>query len=203
MIETEMVVQKKSETISSYDDILQKDVRPVWTRQLSEHWDFATAHNDSEAAKIWQQATRLGLDKCFIKSESDLREIGPLVVEQKAAIIGPSYLDRQLITNVCAAMRSAEVMTDISAWIKADPSAKEKLTGMMITSIMPQKQVKKLDRVTQTIFEHSLAAKATNKLEFSQFPDVGNKAVHDCPADRPGRAAAWTAACLVRRFEFV
>ena len=180
MIKTEMVVQKKPETISSYDEILQKDVRPVWVSQLSAHWDFASAQSDTREGKLWQQATRIGLDKCFIESESDVRQVFPSVVQQEAVLIGPSYLERPLITNICAAIKAAGVLMDINIWTKADPSSKEKLTGVMITSAMPQEHVKKLNRVTQAIFEHSLAQKTLKKLEFSYFPDVGSRAVHDC-----------------------
>ena len=185
MIKTEMVVQKRPQTISSYKEILQTlDVKPLWARQLNDHWDFMHADPMSEEGQIWLRARKKGLDSCFIETDADIKREFPSVLTRQAVWFGPSYLLRPLTTNICAFMRAAGQFDSYNVWTNSDPSASEKLNGMLLSSAMHANDVRKFNRFLQALFEHNIILQSIRKLEFSYVPDIGSQSVHDCLANR-------------------
>ena len=59
MIKTEMVVQRRPETISSYEDLLAKpNIKPLWAKPLNDHWDFMNAGGNTAEGRIWERARK-------------------------------------------------------------------------------------------------------------------------------------------------
>ena len=185
MIKTEMVVRKRPQTISSYDEILQTpDVKPLWASQLNDHWDFKHADPKSEEGRIWLRAKKIGLNTCFVETDEDGKREFPSVLTRQAVWFGPSYLQRPLTTNICAFMRAAGRFNSYNVWTNSDPSVSEKLTGMLLSTAVHHDDARKLYRFYQDLFEHNIILQSIKKLEFSYVPDIGSQSVHDCLANR-------------------
>ena len=71
LIKTEMLVQKRPVTISSYEDLLNRPtLRPIWARVLTDHWLFQNADRSSPEGRVWQGAVKLGLDESFLDRDT-------------------------------------------------------------------------------------------------------------------------------------
>ena len=71
MIKTEMVVHKRPDTMSSYQDILDRPhVRPYWFRALRDHIDFEQADPLSPEGRVWQRASQHRTEREQVRRES-------------------------------------------------------------------------------------------------------------------------------------
>ena len=185
MIKTEMVIQKRPETISSYEDLLAKpSTKPLWSKQLNSHWDFMKAGRNTSEGRIWERAKRIGIDSCFLSSEADIQpNIGP-IERQEAVWLWPNYIMDVVITNICAFSRANGVFADVNMWARSDEHAREKLNVMMLSAAMHPDSVNKFNRIEQAEFEHHIRFKTLKRMEFSVFPNTGSKSVRDCVANR-------------------
>ena len=125
-----------------------------------------------------------GLISCFIETDADGKREFPAVLTRQAVWFGPSYLLRPIATNICAFLRAAGQFNSNNGWTNSDPSASEKLTGMLLSSAMHHDDARKLYRFYQDLFEHNIILQSIKKLEFSYVPDIGSQSVHDCLANR-------------------
>ena len=185
MIKTEMVVQKRPETISTYEELLAKpNLKPIWPMNLNVHWEFMNADRNTAEGHIWERAKRMGLDSCMIKSDADIKQnIDPLN-RREAIWLGPSTLIGVTVTNACAFHHSASLYPDVNMWYKSDENAREKLNVMMLSAALHLNSVKNFHRIIQADLEHHVLFQALKRLEFSVFPDTGSKTLRDCVANR-------------------
>ena len=185
MIKTEMVVQRRPETISSYKKLLAKPkIKPVWAKALNAHWDFMNANPNTAEGRIWERAKKMGLDSCFIESGDQIPQMNRLMNKQEAVWFGPSYLIDVIVTNMCAFYRSNGLFPDVNSWVRSDKNVREKLTVIMLSAALRPDAVKKFNHITQAEFEYHLKYETLRRMEFSFFPDTGSKSLRDCVANK-------------------
>ena len=185
MIKTEMVVQKRPDTISSYEDVLAKpNTKPLWTKQLGGHWDFMHAKKNTAEGRIWERANRMGLDSCFLNSAIDIQKSSGPINKREAVWFTPSYIIDVMLTNICAFYRLNGLFMDVNTWYRSDKNAQEKLSVLMQSAALHHDSAKKFNYIIQTEFEHHLQYATLKRLEFSMFPDTGSKSLRDCVANR-------------------
>jgi len=184
MIKTEMVVQKRPETISSYEELLQHEkVRPVWLGMLTDHWSFQQAPADSPKGRIWQRAQRIGMDKCFIQADpTAIEDIVRMGAKREMIWLVSRYYLEPLITNMCAMSSEGGLYPDANLWIKTDPGADEKLSGCMTPASTPVSHRRLLERYEQALFEHDIIGKAIQKMNFIVSRNSGSRRLRDCMA---------------------
>ena len=184
MIKTDMVVQKRPETISSYEDLLAKpNIKPLWTKQLGGHWDFMHANRNTAEGRIWERAKKYGIDSCFLKSLADIQQNIGTISRQEAVWFGSSNFVGAIITNACAFSRTNDISPDVNSWFRSDENARETLTVLMQAAALPPESVTKMNRIIQAEFEHHVLYQALTRMEFSIFPDTGGKSLRDCVAN--------------------
>ena len=184
MIKTEMVVQKRPETISSYEELLAKpNTKPLWTKQLGGHWDFMHANRNTAEGRIWERAKRMGIDSCLIEEIDVMQQSIGAISRQEAVWFGPSFLIGVISTNICAFSRMNAVILDANAWVRSDENAREKLNVLMQSSALHRDSAKKFNHITGTEFEAHIMHAQLKRMEFSMFPDTGTKSVRDCVAN--------------------
>ena len=186
MIKTEMVVQKRPETISSYEDVLAKpQTKPLWFKQMgNDHWDFMQANRDTPAGRIWERAQRFGIDSCFLKSGPDVQQsVGP-VHRKEAVWLVPSYIVGVIVSNMCLFHHETNMYADINTWVRSDDAAREKLNVLIVSAAMPAESFQKFNRIVGAEFQNHLRYKSLKRIEFSFFPDKMSKSFRDCMANR-------------------
>ena len=185
MIKTEMVVQQRPETISSYVELLAKpNIKPVWTKQLNTHWDFMNANKNTPAGRIWERAKRIGLDSCFLDKGGEVPQMNRQLGRQETVWFSPSYLIGLSVTNTCAFYRMEGLFLDVNSWYRSDENAPEKLDVIMQSALLHPDSVKKLNHIIQAEFEYHMKYEILRRMEFSFFPDTGSKSLSDCVANR-------------------
>ena len=185
MIKTEMVVQRRPGTISSYEELLEnRNIKPLWAKQLNVHWDFMHANRNTAEGRIWERAEKIGIDSCFLKSRADVQQNIGSISRQEAVWFGPSNLIGVINTNACAFSRANGMHTDVNTWFRTDENARERLTVLMQAAALPPGSVTKMNRIIEAEFEHHVLYKALKRMEFSIFPDTGSKSLRDCVANR-------------------
>ena len=185
MIKTEMVVQKRPETISSYEDLMAKpNIKPLWARALNVHWNFMNANKNTTEGRIWERAKAMGVDSCFLKSQADIQQNIGRISRQEAVLFSPNNLINVLITNACAFSRTNGLHTDVNTWVRSDENARETLEVLMQSAALSPDSVKKFNHIIKAEFEHHVLYKSLKTMEFSIFPDTGSKAMRDCVANK-------------------
>lgn len=183
MIKTEKVVTKMPDTISSYQDIVDRPkVRPVWANAFGDHFEFRDARRGSLRHQIWQQAIAMGVNNSFF--DFDINRIHELALDcthGRSVWLGPAFFSNLLLTNACA----MDLFPGMNAWIRSDTKAEEWLFGLMKSSFMPNQDSRLLDRVAQEAFEHRLMDRALKQLDFI-FANQGrgSRRVRECMANR-------------------
>ena len=184
MIKTEMVAMRRPETISSYEELLEKpEVRPLWLTNRSDHLPFKHAAPESAAGRIWHRAQKLGMDSSFMTPGDGLRKEVVNIMNQKAVWFLLSYGVKPLITNFCAASREEGKYLDVNPWARVDGSTPETLVGPVTSESTRPELAIKYNRLCQSQFEHYLVENAFKELEFCLVRDDGSKSVSDCVAN--------------------
>ena len=182
MIKTEMAM-KRPATISSYEEILaDSSIKPLWLRQRVDHWDFMHAATDSPTARIWDRAKKIGIEKCLV-TIGELHQEKENVLHRESVFFLESDFVIGVISNFCAHSRANDMNTDANAWFRSDATAPEILKGPILSSAMPQQQVKKYNHMIQTIFEHDLFNPVYKLSHFVLSPYTGSESVNDCVAN--------------------
>ena len=185
MIKTEMVVQKRPETISSYEELLAKpNVKPLWPKSLNIHWAFMNANRNTAEGRIWERTKKFGPDSCFLKGGGDLRKHMGSISRQEAVWFHPINSMSVMVMKTCALHHASGLYTDVNMWYKSDENARENLEVMMLSAELRPDSVKKFNRIIEAEFEHHLQHKALKRIEFSASPNTGIKSVRDCVANR-------------------
>ena len=184
MIKTEMVVQKRPETISSYEELLAKpNVKPLWPKSLNIHWAFMNADRNSAEGRIWERTKKFGVDSCFLKSGGHIKRYMGSISRQEAVWFHPINSMGVMVMKTCALHRASGLYTDVNMWYRSDENARENLEVVMLSAALHPVSVKKLNRIIRAEFEHHLQHKALERIEFSVFPHTGIKSVRDCAAN--------------------
>lgn len=186
MIKTEKVVMVRPLTIDSYQDILSSKIRPVWAKAFTEHWDFRDADKDSLMGKIWSRAKEIGMGKCYYEFTSDsIQSASMMNIQRKAVWLGPGYLIPFTLTNGCTMAFAVGAYPEVNGWMHSDPSAREKLYGMMKASGMARKKVRLLDWIAIRSFEHKIMDMAIKKLDFIYSKQgISSSRVQNCMANK-------------------
>ena len=185
MIKTEMVVQKRPETISTYEELLAKpNINPFWSKAQNAHWEFMNANKNTAEGRIWERARRIGLNSCFVEKGDEMERLYGLLGRQEAVWFGPDYMMSFIVTNMCAFYRSNGMFAVVNAWLRSDENAREKLTVIMLSSALSPDVVKKFNRIIQTEFEYHIQYVTLKRMEFIFFPDTGSKSLRDCVANK-------------------
>ena len=186
MIKTEMVVQEKPDTISTYEEMLEHpNTNPVWLKAHTTHWEFKNADKDSAAGKIWQKALKMGLDKCFQDVEFGiLLSLMQGIAKKEIVWLIPSYAVKPVVTNICAFSRANAIMTDVNMWFKTDPAAGEKLLVLLRSSKTSKETSSKLDTVTRRMIEHDVVEEIWRRSGFAVTKDTGKSEVKSCVGNR-------------------
>lgn len=184
MIKTEMVVQKEPETITTYDDILSKNVHPFWLRQLDDHSEFENADSNSKEGKIWLLAKRYGMEESFVEQPHEVTRYVELVSHRKAVWLGPGYLMTAFIRNACPFGRMYHLHNDSNLLMRYDPSAQEHLMGLLYSKFMNPKFEKKFNQLAQVELEKGMIIKHLRLLDFLIAPEKGEEALRNCMANK-------------------
>ena len=186
MIKTEMVVQQKPDTISTYEEVLQHpDSNPLWFKTESIHWEFEKAQRDSAAGKIWQKAMKIGIDKCLVDLEyNTLFSMLRKVATKERVMFLPGFATKPTATNICAFTRAQSIMTDVNMWFKTDPSANERLMVYLRSSNTSRETSDKLDILTERIIEHALGEELMRKSGSVIMKNTGKPEVAECLENR-------------------
>ena len=181
MIKTDMVVIKKPVTISTYEEILEQKVRPVWAKQLTDHTEFMNADPGSLEDRIWKLAESYGIENCRL--DADLTSATTVAIEisnQKAVFFISSYLVSLARTNVCAMARQSGYRMSTNSYMYSDPSAREKIATFMISS-HSEDYVKRIHReLLGSVFEHALLLQSIKRLDYVISKDTGSRELRDC-----------------------
>ena len=191
MIQTDMVVQKRPETVSTYQELLsrQPHMVPLWLRNLDDHVEFMNAAKDTNEGRIWQRAMDFGIDKCRVSSDIvNINKHSITMSAGKTVWLGPSYLISVMVTNACLLSRETGINADKNAWIKADPHAKEVLRGSMVNAHLSKAMQDMIHKKTMIAFERKLIEQAIKSLEYTMSVSgkpgfTGSKSVRDCVAN--------------------
>lgn len=187
MIKTEKVLVKRPDTISSYQEILDRPhVRPVWARPFGDHREFRDARPGSRRRRIWQRAQAMGINESFYDFNSEsINKLAVDCIHRRSVWLGPAYLTSFTTTNGCAMMASIGMFSEINAWMKTDGKAEERLFGLMKSSLMPRDQSRLLDKAAQRALEHNLMDQVWKQLDFIFVKDgIGTRRVRECVANR-------------------
>ena len=183
MIKTEMVVQKRPETISSYEELLAKpNTKPLWTKQLNGHWGFIKADKKTAEGRIWERAKRMGIKSCFMETGADLHRNTRAMNRREAVWLAPSNMVNAMMTNTCAFWRAFGRYMDVNVWARSDENARERLSVVMQSAALHPDRAKMIDHIMQAEFEHHIQYASLKKLDFSIWPDTGSKSLRDCVA---------------------
>ena len=186
MIKTEMVVIERPETISTYEEILQRpDCKPMWPKIASSHYEFANADPESTAGRIWKRAKSIGIDKSFVNLGLDTFPVAVQGIRKKAVALIPNFLSKAFASIGCSMLRANKISTDVNMWYKTDPDAEERLLTVVRSPHASKEVGQKLDVFVTRSSEHGL-------LEYSlrnaaSYIDLGKGAkqseVEDCVAN--------------------
>lgn len=186
MIKTDMVVQKTPDTVSSYQEIIDRpDINPYWYRGLREHVEFEQAEPDSPMGQIWQRAVRRGINQS--RFEGDQESVMKIMGEfraQKAVCLLPGYSEQSCLTNVCGAFKMLGYTSDIHLWIRYDDSAQERHTGLMISSHMKPGNLHKLQSILKAVMEEGLNHMLIKNMEYFFAKDKYVPEVRDCASNK-------------------
>ena len=190
MIKTEQVIQRRPDTIDSYEDIASRPkVKPVWAKPFSDHWDFRDAPVGSAAARIWAKALAIGLRDCFYEFEAaSVKQLSMDAIAKRSVWLGTGYLVDFIITNGCAMAAAADAFTDVNVWMKQDMTSEatpEKLLGLMKAAGMLQESSVILDTHTMRAFEGRLFQVPFQMLNFI-YSDKGrgSRRVRECMSNQ-------------------
>ena len=192
MIKTEQVVQKEPDTISSYRDILKRNVTPIFLRQFSEYDDFAKSPVGSEERQVYDRAQEIGVNQTYV-SMNEVNEgvavmnlMSTLVPIQKAVVLVPSFLLDVSMTTCCASARALGQRLDYNGWIKHGNKDREKLAGFMIPSVMPTEMRGVFHRFCQRLFEGSIFSLMLHELNYlvPGAPDTGSASLRECESNQ-------------------
>lgn len=184
MIKTDMVVQKDPVTITTYDDIIDSGVRPLFVEKVNDDADFKNAGSNTKANQVWKLAQKHGLESCMISSDKDAISSFHRVAAQEAVWITSGYIADLLIKNVCPFMRAQGMYNEISALVKSDPTAREKVVGFPFSSSFSPVNSKKYLELTTSMLELGIVPMTLKSLEFVASPYSAKKEVLDCLANK-------------------
>lgn len=184
MIKTEMVVQKDPFTITSYNDVIESGVQPLFIGIVNDHTDFKYASSGSKEGQIWQLAHNYGLESCMISSMSHVTHYLPHIISQTAVWIVAEYIGDLFLKNYCPFVRAQGFYPDSNALIGTDDIAAEKIVGIAFSSSMSQMRTKQYLDVTTALMETGLIKAAIRRMEFQASPDTGSKSLRECLANQ-------------------
>lgn len=186
LIKTEMVVEKRPETISTYEEILQrKNCTSNWLQLTSAHWEFKNADRGTAAARIWQRAIKNGIDQSFIKA-NDIQKVLDImkqVMRKEAVMFYPEYFVEASIANMCYAW-CILLGQRANMWYKTDPSSPEEIMTTLQSTNLSRETAKSLDVMGKRAFDHSLLQLIARPSQLESSEKVakvlGNTNVRDC-----------------------
>jgi hypothetical protein len=184
MIKTEMVVQKEPETISTYDEVIAYDVRPMWLLQLDDHAEFEEAEIGSKEYGIWLSAEKKGLHESFMQQPPQLIHGMALAARRQSVWLASEYLAAPVIKNICPFMRQNHLHDDTNLLMRSDSSAKEHLMGILYTENMHPVTERKFYRLTQIELENGIVIQHLRQIEFMIAPEKGGEALRNCMANK-------------------
>ena len=184
MIKTEKVVQKRPDTISTYDEILERNITPLFYQQFSEYRDFAAAPSDSLEHRVYEQAIEHGIDKTLLAagSPSSLPALAKLI-DRSAVAICPSFVQDIVVKEGCAMTRRQGLYTQLNAWINYGNSDREHLSGILTSSHLCQGQQRRLYQLLQRAFTADIIRAASKCLHYLYAPDTGTRSQRDCESN--------------------
>lgn len=189
MINTEMVIEVSPETISTYNDVLEREnCRPYWYKINSAHWEFMNADKDSSAGKIWQRAVHTGVDKCFIEG-SDVGQMMELVkrmIARHGVTFLPQFFVESSVANICY-YYAVMLGWSVNLWHRTDPSAPETLMTTLQSLNISRQTSETLYVIGRRALDHNLMQIMTR----SSFGSpqmiskiLGNTDVRDCMSNQ-------------------
>lgn len=186
MIKTDMVVMKRPDTISTYEEILSRpDCRPQWSKAMSSHYEFSNADPGSPASEIWERANKIGTDKCFF--DPDVIMKNPAVMEEirtrKAVVFLPSVNVYPVVKTLCAFSRANKMFTDMNVWSRTDPVAKEHLVMTVRSSFVPREIAIRMDDLATIALEFGLRQLIIRPMSFDFGNGAGQLEAEDCVAN--------------------
>ena len=186
LIKTDVVLFDKPDTISSYADLLaHPNMRPVWSRAMNEHQEFAYGKKGSPQRQIWERAVRMGMNESRVDlNVGSLRRIFRHIQQKLIIWFVPGYATQAVITNFCSVSRSIGVRSDMNMWIRTDPDARLTLRVLMRRSAMPARDSKILDRLITSVFEHRLRTQVIKQMEYALSPYSAADDVRECVANK-------------------
>jgi hypothetical protein len=184
MIKTEMVVLKDPITITTYAQILERRVRPLFADVINDDADFKYADAGTDAAKIWQLAQTYGIKSCLLSSDADILRVLPDCAVQKAVWLGSLYITDLALKNICPLMRKQGLYNHINPLMTADASAREKIVGLPFSSSMSEWKTRRYLRLTTSFLELGIVIKTIKLMEFQASPFTGSKELMECLSNK-------------------
>lgn len=186
MIKTEMVIEKKPTTIESYQDILSNpNIRPLFTSVTNDYWTYKNAPQDSIEGRIWRKAMDMGIEKCMVTVSMDaIQNWLDCTTSQTCALLLINSIARIMFSNFCSLTRARGIFLNFNTLTRVDPSARETLQGLMLSSLLPERYRKAITTNFGRAFEHGLLIESNDMALFTLSPDTGSKSISDCFANR-------------------
>jgi hypothetical protein len=184
MIKTEMVIQKEPETITTYDDVLGKSIRPLWARQTDDSEQFMRAAAGTKEARVWELANRLGLNNSFLHSDKDVERVIFDIMGRKSVWLAQSWMAVMFLTNFCPFIRAKDMFPNTNSLWKPDESTRETLMGLLYSANMDPVQGKKYYQLTQMMLEMGHSQISLKMIEFVASPYTGSRGERECLANR-------------------
>ena len=157
LIRAESVVTRRPQVLSTYADLLQRDRKTYWNREMSLHWEFEGARDrSSPAARIWRAAGyRCPGTHCrFSAAGSDLTKVVEEIESGAAVIMIASWAVQAALGNMCSYL--AIQRPGRSVWIRCDPSSLERLIVMMKAAALPDPSSKSFDALFTNLLERQV-----------------------------------------------
>lgn len=185
MIKTDMVVQKRPITIETYEQFLEReDVHPLYNGATRDSWIFADADPSSIEGKIWSRAVKFGAAKSLLIPRLDtVKYFSECVVQQTCVLFTSTRYAPIVFSNFCSLTRSQGVFTDNNVLFKVDEHAKEKLSGLMLSSFISPSLKSGVHYYFRRALDHDLLSHAFQLSYFTLSPNTGSKSIADCFAN--------------------
>lgn len=185
MIKTGVVVQHEPSTITSYADLLRNpSIMPLWFRPSTSHSEFERASPDSEEGRIWERASRIGIDKCRVslKDEGSYNLLSSVML-QKTVLIGTEQESKLFVTNCCAISRSQRIAPWSNMLQTTMTPDREKPMGLMHTASLKSGTRRLLHFMEQTTVEHNLMDILYDKISFVYSENSESASLKECSSN--------------------
>ena len=155
MIKTEAVVFKNPFVISTYTDLLQSGVRPIWASNLDGERFFP--HPSLMEQQVMERVEEMGIEKSRMRDEDQVFGHIPAVVRGEEVILTYGSHARNLAKVLCFHLRSNAIHSNRNAWVKNDPQTAENIwIHVARRHFVSESRFRLIQERLHMNFEHSL-----------------------------------------------